>query len=456
MSMKHFHLRSALTLAGWQENVFVSVDQQGTITHCQSAPLTDTDYQVVNEPVIPGFINLHSHAFQYAFAGFTELRKKAADSFWTWRETMYRMLETLTPDDYYVVAKQAYSAMLKAGYTQVGEFHYVHHGKGGKHYDDIAEMSKQCIRAARDVGIRICHMPVLYQRGDFDGKSLTEKQSRFHNTLDDYAQLMASLNGETKDSTVTLGMAPHSLRAVASKVINEMLNIDAVIPNHPLHIHISEQEAEVDACLAYHGCRPIELLADKVGLSDRWCLVHATHADTKELESIIAGKAVVGLCPLTEANLGDGIFPAKTFFEQQGRFGIGSDSHILLNPWEELRWLEYGQRLVHKQRAVLANQAYPDVARNIFVAAAMGGAQALQSQTGQIAEGYQADWLCLKADFSAQKDLSFWMFATAANPVAKVMVAGRWVVDAKDTDDEGDGVNSSLQTKKFEALLSRL
>lgn len=450
MSLTHFLLQKAYTGTEWQSDVYVGVDSLGEIVYCATKPELDVNYELIKEPVIPGFINLHSHAFQFAFAGLAESRQHASDSFWTWREMMYRLLEGLTPEDYYVIAKRVYTAMLKAGYTQVGEFHYVHHGPKGVPYSDIAEMSKCCIQAAREVGIRITLMPVLYQRGNFDGTKLSDHQKRFGTSLDTYHKLIASLATEIKTPTESLGLAPHSLRAVDPCLLSEVVGMARDLQQCPIHIHIAEQVAEVEACLAEHQTRPIALLAENVSLDEQWCLVHATHADASELITMAESHLVVGLCPSTEANLGDGLFQANSYFQMQGRFGIGSDSHILLNPWEELRWLEYGQRLILQQRSVLADTHRPHVGKNLYDAVSAGGSRALQTKTGKIAKGYLADWLCLKEEFEERGHFNHWIFASAENPIKRTMVAGKWVTDSFDPETE------AADLKKLQAILKRL
>ena len=346
--------------------------------------------------------------------------------------------------------------MLNAGYTQVGEFHYVHHGPKGQHYDDLAEMSKRCIQAAYDVGMRITLLPVLYQRGNFDGTTLNEQQRRFGNSLDDYSKILSSLKAETSKPTVSLGLAPHSLRAVNPEQLPDVVAIANELGKCPIHIHIAEQLAEVDACMRQHKKRPIALLADIVSLNKQWCLVHATHADASDIAAMAKSQVVVGLCPSTEANLGDGLFQASSFFRQGGCFGIGSDSHILLNPWEELRWLEYGQRLILQQRSILADEQRPSVGDNLFNSVSIGGSQALQTRTGKIAKGYQADWLCLADEKEEANQFNHWVFASAENPVKRTMVAGKWVTQKFDSHYGDERTENEVEDReKFRAIIRR-
>lgn len=306
-------------------------------------------------------------------AGLTERRGAEADSFWTWREQMYRFVERLTPDDLEAIAAQAYMEMLEAGFTWVAEFHYLHHQPDGRPYDNVAEMAERIVAAASDTGIGLTLLPVLYRQSGFGGKPATAAQRRFLNDRDSYARLM-----ETKVPGGRIGIAPHSLRAVT---LDDLEWAAATWPGQPAHIHVSEQTREVEDCLAAHGRRPIDLLMDSVPVDEHWCLVHATHADAGERARIAKAKAVVGLCPITEANLGDGLFEVPDFLAQGGRFGVGSDSNVRLSAADELRTLEYGQRLIRRQRNVLG---VPDrsTGRHLFEAALAGGAQAAGMEVG--------------------------------------------------------------------------
>lgn len=316
---------------------------------------------------VPGLTNLHSHAFQRAMAGLTERRGGESDSFWTWREQMYRFVERLTPDDLEAIAALAYLEMLEAGFTWVAEFHYLHHQPDGRAYANVAEMSERIVAAAADVGIGLTLLPVLYRQGGFGGKPPSDAQRRFLNDRDSYARIM-----ETKVSGGRIGIAPHSLRAVT---LDDLTWAAATWRGQPAHIHVSEQTREVEDCLTAHGRRPIDLLMDTVEIDRRWCLVHATHADANERARIAKAKAVVGLCPITEANLGDGLFDVPDFLGNGGCFGVGSDSNVRISAADELRTLEYGQRLIHRQRNVLGG-ARQSTGRHLFEAALEGGAQA--------------------------------------------------------------------------------
>jgi formimidoylglutamate deiminase len=300
---------------------------------------------------LPGLPNLHSHAFQRAMAGLTERQTNPTDSFWTWRELMYRFAAKLTPDSMRAVAAQAYVEMLEAGYTTVCEFHYVHHQPGGKPYLDASAMSQALIQAARDTGIRLTLLPVLYMQGGFDGRALAERQQRFGHAVDDFLSLLVGLR-KLESDTLRVGMAFHSLRAVPEAALREVLEVEAIERPRPIHIHVAEQVAEVDECVKLRGARPVRWLLDNCDVDARWTLVHATHLVDDEIVGIADAGATVAICPTTEANLGDGFFPLKAFIGAGGRFGIGSDSNTSISPVEELRWLEYGQRLLARQRNI--------------------------------------------------------------------------------------------------------
>jgi formiminoglutamate deiminase len=317
---------------------------------------------------IPGLPNLHSHAFQRAMAGLTERRGSEADSFWTWREQMYRFVERLGPDDLEAIAAHAYMEMLEAGFTWVAEFHYLHHQPDGRPYANIAEMSERIVAAASQTGIGLTLLPVFYCQGGFGGKPPSDAQRRFLNDRESYARLM-----ETRVPGGRIGIAPHSLRALG---LDDLKWAAETWHGQPAHIHVSEQTREVEDCLAVHGRRPIDRLMDTAPVDEHWCLVHATHADEGERARIAKAKAVVGLCPITEANLGDGLFDVPDFLAQGGRFGVGSDSNVRISAADELRTLEYGQRLIHRQRNVLGD-ASRSTGRRLYDAALAGGAQAV-------------------------------------------------------------------------------
>jgi formiminoglutamate deiminase len=362
---------------------------------------------------VPGLPNLHSHAFQRAMAGLTERRGAEADSFWTWREQMYRFVERLTPDDLEAIAALAYLEMLEAGFTWVAEFHYLHHQPDGRPYANIAEMSERIVAAAAEVGIGLTLLPVLYRQGGFGGKPPAEAQRRFLNDRDSYARIM-----QTKVPVGRIGIAPHSLRAVT---LDDLEWAAATWHGQPAHIHVSEQTREVEDCLAAHGRRPVDLLMDTVEVDEHWCLVHATHADKSERARIARAKTVVGLCPVTEANLGDGLFDVPDFLGNGGRFGVGSDSNVRISAADELRTLEYGQRLTRRQRNVLGD-AGQSTGRRLFEAALAGGAQATGATDQAVVT---LDTAGLRGDAI----LDHWLFAADNTAIVSVERNGMRLVE---------------------------
>ena len=321
--------------------------------------------------LIPGLPNLHSHAFQRAMAGLAERRGAGEDSFWSWRETMYAFAARVDPDALHAIATQLYAEMLEAGYTQVCEFHYLHHAPDGRPYADATAMAQALIAAAHETGIGLTLLPTLYLRGGFDDRPLAPRQRRFAHTVDRFLELVAALLSMERPG-LQIGIALHSLRAVPAQALRAVLD-SGLAARGPIHLHIAEQTAEVEDCLAATGQRPVAWLLDHASVDARWCLVHATHMDGDETRRLARSGAVAGLCPTTEANLGDGLFPLVEYLECGGRLGIGSDSHISVSPVEELRWLEYGQRLTRRARNVAASVVQPHSGARLFAAALDGG-----------------------------------------------------------------------------------
>ncbi|KFN48619.1 formimidoylglutamate deiminase [Arenimonas composti] len=375
---------------------------------------------------VTGMPNLHSHAFQRAMAGLAERQTHPEDSFWTWRELMYRFAGRINPDSQYAVAAQLYAEMLEAGFTSVCEFHYLHHQPDGRPYDDHGAMSKALVAAARDTGMRLSLLPVLYMTGGFDGRPLGERQRRFGHSLQAYQSLIDDLRPLASD-TLAIGVALHSLRAVPPGALQELLAWigDAALP---IHIHIAEQIGEVQECEALRGARPVEWLLANADVDRRWSLVHATHLNAAEVQGIAASGATVAICPTTEANLGDGLFPLRDYLAAGGSWGIGSDSHVSVSPVEELRWLEYGQRLVQRRRNIAVGAAVPSTGECLFGEALRGGLRAC----GQA--GAAADTVVLDADAPALAGargddlLDRLVFAGNRCLVRDVHVAGRQVV----------------------------
>lgn len=395
----------ALLPEGWARDVLLQWNAAGTLTDVLPGSNPPPGVARAHGPVLPGLPNLHSHAFQRAMGGLTEYRGTAQDSFWSWRELMYRLAGTITPQQLEAVATGLYVEMLEAGYTHVCEFHYVHHDLDGRAYADDATLSLCLLRAAQTAGIGLTLLPVLYQTSGFGGTPPSPGQRRFIRSTDNMLALLDRLRPVCAAQGARLGLAPHSLRAVPPDALRAALDgLRAQDPTAPIHIHIAEQTGEVDACLAWSGQRPVQWLLDHAPVDARWCLVHATHMDADEYRRAAATGAIAGLCPTTEANLGDGIFDLPQWLAAGGRWGVGSDSHATVNAAEELLMLEYSQRLATRQRNVLATTAQPHVATAMALAAVAGGAQAsgylsagaLPSTAG-LAAGQRADLVELDA-----------------------------------------------------------
>ncbi|MBL8298658.1 MAG: formimidoylglutamate deiminase [Rhodanobacteraceae bacterium] len=404
--------------------------------------------------VLPGMPNLHSHAFQRAMAGLAERQTHPEDSFWTWRETMYAFAGRIGPDELQAIAAQLYVEMLEAGYTQVCEFHYLHHQPNGRPYADPAAMSLALIEAARETGIGLTLLPTLYQTGGFDGRELSERQRRFGHTTDAYLELLQRLR-KLEDATLRVGIALHSLRAVPPDALQAVLN-SGLVENAPIHIHIAEQLGEVQDCLALRNARPVEWLLANAAVDARWTLVHATHLTAEEIQGIAASGAVAGLCPTTEANLGDGLFPLAEFLAAEGVLGIGSDSHISVSPVEELRWLEYGQRLKSCHRNIAVSESSSSVGETLWGDALFGGARAAGVAVAAIEAGARADLIVLDdkapqlAERAATHLLDTFVFSGNRNLVRDVMVAGRWRVR------DGRHVDAAGIAARYAAALQRI
>lgn len=435
--MTTFFAETALLSEGWADNVLIEVDEHGLIVGLDPGKETVPEAsEILKGPVIPGMPNVHSHAFQRAMAGLAERASSKKDSFWSWRDTMYRFLEHLGPDEVEAIAAQLYVEMLKAGYTSVGEFHYLHHQPGGGLYDDIAQMSHAVIEAALEAGIAITHMPVLYLYGGFGGIVPIAGQRRFLNQVPAIIDIVSQLRRHYAGNPfVRVGFAHHSLRAVSPEMLVEATQaVRRMDRSMPVHIHVAEQTGEVDACLAWSGKRPVEWLLDNAPLDPHWTVIHATHMTEDETRRLASSGVVTGLCPTTEANLGDGIFPLLKYLEHGGVFAIGSDSHVSVSPVEELRWLEYGQRLVRHERTLVRSAEIPSVGAALYDRALTGGAQALGRGTGAIEVGSPADLLVLDTHVPCLDGklrdhiLDAMIFAGNENPVRDVMVGGRWVV----------------------------
>ena len=413
------------TPAGWRGDAGLEAEG-GRITRVLDAePSWDGGW------VLPGIPNLHSHAFQRVMAGLAERQTHAQDSFWTWRETMYRIAARFDPDSLQAVAAQLYVEMLEAGYTTVCEFHYLHHAPDGRPYADPAAMSKALVAAARETGIRLTLLPVLYMAGGFDRRPLSDRQRRFGHDLDAFLRLFESLRA-LEDEALRVGVAFHSLRAVPPEAMDAALA--ALPPDIPLHIHIAEQIGEVQDCLAVRNARPVEWLLDHAPVDARWTLVHATHLTGPETAAVAASGATVAICPTTEANLGDGLFPLREYLDAGGAWGIGSDSHVSVSPVEELRWLEYGQRLQTRHRNIAVRADNGSVGETLLHGTLASGAAATGQAVGLLAPGQAADWIVLDAQapvFAGARPADVadrWLFAGNRPLVREVRVAGEAVV----------------------------
>lgn len=451
----------ALLPDGWADNVLIEIDKDGWIVGVDSfkaSPPAAGTAEIVSGPLIPGMPNVHSHAFQRAMAGLAERASGKKDNFWSWRETMYRFLALLAPEDMEALAAHVYVEMLKAGYTSVGEFHYIHHDTNGKPYADPAAMSRHMVRAALETGIAITHMPVLYAHGGFGEKPPAEGQKRFISDVAGVMHIVENIYGEfAAIPQVTVGFAHHSLRAVSPAMLHEgTAAIRRLIPDAPIHIHAAEQMAEVEGCIEWSGKRPVEWLLENGQVDDKWCFIHCTHMTPAETQALAASGVVAGLCPTTEANLGDGIFPLVDYFHAGGAFAIGSDSHISVNMVEELRWLEYVQRLLRRERTIISDAELPSVGAMLYERATQGGARALGRKCGRIDIGHRADFIVLDPDMGVMTGklrdhiLDTAIFAASRNPVKDVMAGGRWVVQ------NGHHKREEQYRARFRAVLSKV
>ncbi len=434
-----YHFDTILLSGGWDRDVTLEVGGDGLISGISKGE----GGEKVTGIGVPAILNAHSHAFQRAFVGLTERRGPEGDDFWAWREVMYRALKTIGPKEFEAIATWLYIEMLKSGYAGVAEFHYFHHRGDGAAHPRRWAMADAVLRAAKASGIGLLMLPVLYQRSGFDGKPVTEGQKPFYNSLEDFRALMAHLGGKCR-----LGVAPHSLRAVGPEALAEAIKMT----NGPIHIHVAEQTKEVDDCLAATGKRPVEWLLDNFDVDQRWNLVHATHMTGAEAAALAKTGAAVILCPTTEGNLGDGFFPFRTYRQAGGRFAIGTDSHISIDPREELRLLEYSQRLLTRKRAIAG--VNPGAA--LWKAASEGGARAFGYEKAGLEVGAPAHIAVLDKNAPAlcghegDELLDALVFAGQPSPVKDVMVFGDWKV--RDGRHPGEEAAFSAYRKAISAL----
>jgi formimidoylglutamate deiminase len=420
----------ALMPDGWAPNVCVTI-VDGTIRAIEREAVRHAGEHVPGI-ALPGLPNVHCHAFQRGMAGLAERRGPSDDSFWTWREVMYRFLDRLTPEDVEAIAAFAYMEMLERGFTSVGEFHYLHHDRDGTPYVDIGELAGRIAAAATQTGIGLTLLPSFYAYGGFGGAAPAPGQRRFLNTPDQFLALVARTREiAAAGRGMRVGVAPHSLRAVTPETLRAVV---AAMPEGPIHIHAAEQQKEVADCLAWSGRRPVAWLLDEMPVDARWCLIHATHMEPQEVQRLAASGAIAGLCPITEASLGDGVFEGAALLAAGGRFGIGTDSNIDIDAAGELRQLEYSQRLVRRARNVMATREGESTGRRLLAGALAGGAQALGRSVGTLAVGQDADIVVLDAEHAdlaaVQADgwLDAWIFVAGPTVVRDVFAAGERVV----------------------------
>lgn len=439
----------ALLPTGWVNDVQIEIDGHGNIADVMSNAQPGRA-EHVGGALIPGMPNLHSHAFQRAMAGRTERRDPAGDDFWAWRSLMYRFVDRIGPKECHAIAAQLYVELLRGGFTAVGEFHYLHRDPAGNPYADPAEFVVAHTQAAKEAGIAITMLPALYGFGGIGGQPLEPAQRRFASTPESILRVLEILRRHFQtERDVRFGVAPHSLRAVTKDTLHALLGgLDRIDPSAPVHMHIAEQQREVGAAIAKLGARPIEWLLANAPVDARWCLVHCTHATRGELEAVHRAKAVVGICPTTEANLGDGVFdlaslqgtnaadpsPPGASYNAGGTFGVGTDSHVNRSAAHELRLLEYSQRLLTHRRAVAASSVQPSTGANLWSQAVAGGAKALGRKAGAIATGMRADLVVLDlntpdaAGLTLDQLLDAFVFSGGDAMVKHVAVSGRWVI----------------------------
>ena len=445
--------RDALLPSGWARDVLVDIGTDGSIHSVDVAFAAPTDAERVQGPLVPGMPNVHSHAFQRALAGLTERGGPRTDNFWTWRTEMYRFLERIGPEEQEAIATQLYIELLKAGYTSVGEFHYLHHDPAGRAYTDRGEMAERIRAAAATTGIRLTLLPVFYAHAGLGGAPPAAAQRRFIHDTGSFLELVSAL--ARKEGQI-VGIAPHSLRAVTPEELAVIVAFASdKLVGAPVHIHAAEQRKEVDDCIAWSGKRPVEWLLAHAPMDARWCVVHATHMNAEETRGLAATGAVVGLCPTTEADLGDGVFPAVDYLAAGGQWGIGGDSHVGVDPFLELRLVDGVQRLTVEKRNVLARDGESSGLR-LYQAALAGGARALAQNAGAIAAGRRADLIVLNGDdpalaeHSAATVLDAAIFGPGRQVVRDVMVAGRWVIG------EGHHADEETILLRYRQTLKRL
>ena len=423
---------AALLPSGWARDVAVEIDDDGCIRSVELG-VANEGHATLAGPLVPAMPNLHSHAFQRALAGRTgHASPNHDDTFWSWRQAMYAFLDRVDADAFEAIAAQAFVEMAKAGYASVAEFHYVHHDAAGKPYADSAELAWRIVAAARAAGLGLTLLPVFYAHAGFGGTATTAGQRRFVHSIYTFTHLFDRLREGASTHGYVLGVAPHSLRAVTPEELGQVVRLAA--PDAPIHIHAAEQTREVDDCFAWSRMRPVEWLLTQAQVDARWCIVHATHMTEKEIAALAGSGAVAGLAPTTEADLGDGTFPGAAYLAAGGRFGVGSDSNTVLDPFAELRQLEWSQRIRARRRNILGAGSDATIGTTMWASAARGGAQALAQPVGAIEVGRRADLIVLDtadpalAEQAPENVLDAAIFGPARAAVRDVMSGGRWIV----------------------------
>ncbi len=451
--MPRVRLDHALVGADWRRDALLEWDDAGGIVSITPDAAATPGVETIEGAAVPGIANLHSHTFQRAIAGVSESLGVGGDTFWTWRRAMYRAVERLTPENLRAVASLAFAEMLEGGFTSVAEFHYIHNGPDGRPYTRRAAMAEAVIAAAKETGIGLTLLPVFYAHGGFGGKPLEKAQRRFGCDLDGFAKLVEdSATALRAFPGAALGIAPHSLRAVAPA---ELKSLVRGFSGKPLHIHAAEQVREVEECVASLGRRPVEYLLDEMPVGPDWCLVHSTHLTPAETSRLAESGAVAGLCPVTEANLGDGIFPAQAYLKAGGRLGVGTDSNIRIDAAEELRQLEYSQRLRDKARNVLAEPGR-STGRRLFDTAIASAAPVLARPVGALEPGNRADFVVLDTRHLSMLGrggdtwLDSWIFAAGKEAVREVWAGGTRVVN------QGRHIAAEAIRRRYARVLNQL
>lgn len=448
MGAQAFVFDYAFLPQGWQRQVRVTLRDGVIETIGGEGPATR-----ISGAALPGLPNLHSHTFQRGMAGLAERRGPASDSFWTWREVMYRFLGALTPDDVEAIAAMAMVEMLEGGFTSLAEFHYLHHAPEGTPYEDVAELSGRIVEAAHRTGIGLTLLPVFYAQGGFGGQPAQPGQRRFISAdADKYLRLREAAAQHTARRNRHIGAAPHSLRAVTPDQLNHFVQ---ALPTGAIHIHVAEQTREVEDCIAWSGQRPVRWLLDHAPVDQRWCLIHATHMQPDEVRDMAMRGAVAGLCPITEANLGDGVFAGVDFAKHNGVYGVGSDSNVEIDAPGELRLFEYGQRLFHRGRNMMAGAEGTSTGEALYRAALKGGAQALGQNVGEIAPGQRADFVVLDTNHATMSTkpenwLDSYLFAAGRSAIKTVIAGGEVRVE------NGHHLQRDAIAAKFRQTLERV